>query len=108
MAHFLIVGSYTSEAWAAQIKNPRNRVEAIRPMIEEHGGRIETAYYAFGDYDFFVILEFPDNVSAAAISIAVGSSGAFSSFKTVPLLTMEEGLEAITRAGGADYTTPGN
>ena len=56
MAHFLIVGSYTSEAWAAQIKNPRNRVEAIRPMIEEHGGRIETAYYAFGDYDIFVIL----------------------------------------------------
>ncbi|MCH2314586.1 MAG: GYD domain-containing protein, partial [SAR202 cluster bacterium] len=65
MAHYLIIGSYTSEAWAAQIKNPRNRVEAIRPMIEEHGGKIETAYYAFGDYDIFVILEFPDNVSAA-------------------------------------------
>ena len=107
MSHYLIVGSYTSEAWAAQIENPRDRIEAIRPLIEANNGSIEAAYYAFGDYDIFVVLQLPDNITAASISIAVGASGAFSSFKTVPLMTIDEGLEAIKKAGGTSYTPPG-
>jgi uncharacterized protein with GYD domain len=47
MAHYLITGSYTSEAWAAQIKNPQNRFELVKPLFESQGGSIESAYFAF-------------------------------------------------------------
>src|SRR5712692_1546551 len=54
MAKYLFQATYTSEAWAAQVRNPQNRVEAIRPVIERFGGRLESAYYAFGEYDVVV------------------------------------------------------
>ena len=46
MAHYLITGSYTSEAWAAQIKDPQNRLKLVKPLFESQGGSIESAYFA--------------------------------------------------------------
>ena len=51
MAKYLFQATYTSEAWAAQVRTPQNRVEVIRPVIEGLGGHLECAYLAFGDYD---------------------------------------------------------
>ena len=106
MARYLFQGTYTPEAWAAQINNPQNRVEAIRPVIENMGGRLESAYYAFGDYDVVVIVEVPDNVSAAAFSLALNAGGALKAAKTTPLMTVEEGMEALRKAGGTGYRPP--
>lgn len=107
MPYYMLQGAYTSEAWATQIANPQNRIEVVRPMFERLGGRIETVYYAFGEYDVVVIAEFPDNVSAAAISVAINAGGAFKAAKTTPLLTVEEGIEVMRKAGGAGYRPPG-
>jgi uncharacterized protein with GYD domain len=107
MAHYLFQVSYTSEAWAAQVSNPQNRVEAIRPVIERLGGHLESAYLSFGDYDAVVIAEMPDNSSAAALSLAASAGGALKAVKTTPLLTIEEGLEAMQKAAGAGYRPPG-
>lgn len=49
MALYLLQVAYTSEAWAAQLKNPLNRREAVSPVIERLGGYIESAFYAFGE-----------------------------------------------------------
>ena len=46
-------------------------------------------YFAFGDVDCFVIVDLPDNVSAAALSLAVNESGMIAS-KAIVLLTPEE------------------
>jgi len=108
MAKYLFQATYTSEAWAAQVRNPQNRVEAIRPVIERFGGRLESAYYAFGEYDVVVIAELPDNVSAAALAIAVTAGGAAKAIKTTPLLAIEEGIEAMRKASGAGYRPPGS
>ena len=62
MAKYLILGSYTSAAWAAQLKEPGNRMDAVRPMFERMGGSLESAYFAFGDYDIVGIVDMPDNV----------------------------------------------
>ena len=75
MAHYLVEVAYTGEAWAAQVSSPQNRIEAIRPVIERLGGRIESAYYAFGEYDVVGIMEMPDPVSAAAFSLAASALG---------------------------------
>jgi uncharacterized protein with GYD domain len=101
-------GAYTSEAWAAQIRNPQNRVDIVRPMIEAQGGRLLSAYYAFGEYDIVLLVEFPDNVSASAIALAVAGAGAFKAQKTTILMSIEEGLEAMRRASGTGYRPPGS
>ena len=107
MPYYMLQGAYTSESWAAQIANPQDRVEIVRPIFEKLGGRIESAYFAFGEYDVVVITEFPYNVSAAAISVALNAGGAFKTAKTTPLMTMEEGIEVMRKAGGTGYRPPG-
>jgi uncharacterized protein with GYD domain len=103
MSYYLIQVAYNPEGWQALVKNPQNRVEAVRPAIENLGGKIENAWYSFGDYDVTLILQMPDNVSAAALSIAFASGGALKAVKTTPLLTATEALEAMKRAGAAGY-----
>jgi len=108
MSLYMLQGAYTSEAWAAQVKDPKSRVEAVRPAFEKLGGKIENAWMSFGDYDVIVIASFPDNVSAASISIAIAAGGAFRNAKTTPLLTIEEGIEATKKAASSGYRPPKN
>ena len=107
MPYYLLQAAYTSDAWAAQIKNPANRVEAVRPVVERVGGKIESAYLAFGDYDLVLICEFPDNVSAASLSLAASAGGSLKAVKTTPLMTIDEGIEAMKKAADSGYTPPG-
>ena len=53
------------------------------------------------------IIEGPDNVSVASVAIAVGSSGTVQNITTTPLLSYEEGMEAIRGAASVTYTPPG-
>ncbi len=98
MPRYLVQVAYTPEAWAAQLKNPQNRMEAIQPLFDRIGGRIECFYYAFGEHDVVVVYDAPDNVSAAAISLAVTAGGAVKAIQTTPLMTVEEGMQAMRKA----------
>ncbi len=106
MAHYLFQCSYTAEAWASLVQNPRNRLEAVRSVVEELGGSMENGWTAFGEYDVVAILQMPDNVSVAAFSMAVAAGGAVKSIKTTPLMSMEEGVEAMKKASGSGYQAP--
>jgi uncharacterized protein with GYD domain len=106
MPQFLTQVSYNEQAWQALVSNPQNRLEAIRPVIEKLGGRVISAYFAFGDYDFVVITELPNNVSAAALAIAAAAGGACKTVKTTPLMEAAEGLEALRLAATAGYRAP--
>jgi len=103
MPHYLIQASYTAEAWRALLDKPENRTEALRPVIEKLGGRIVHSWYAFGEHDMVAVVEMPDNVSAAAFSLAQ----ALRSLQTTPLLEVAEGLEAMKRASKTGYRPPG-
>lgn len=107
MPHYLVQATYTPEAWAALIKNPQNRQEAVRPTIERLGGRSVATYFGFGEYDIVSIFELPDNVTAAAFSVAVTATGAVKAIKTTPLLTQEEAVAFMTKAADVDYQPPG-
>ena len=104
MARYLVQASYTSEAWAAQLEHPQDRREAVAPLLERLGGRFETLDYAFGEYDIVAIVELPDNVSAAAVGLAIRAGGALQAYKTTPLLSSSEGLEAMRKAAAAAST----
>jgi uncharacterized protein with GYD domain len=106
MPYYLYQAAYTPEAWAAQVQNPQSVVERTRAITEQFGGKVIGTWYAFGEYDLVSIAEFPDNVSVATVVIAFAAGGALKAAKTTPLMTVEEGLEALKNAGRADYQAP--
>ena len=106
MAHYLIQVSYNNQGISDLVKNPQDRSTAIRSVIEGMGGRIESFYFAFGDYDAVVIAELPDNASAVAFAMAVGAGGAMRSYKTTVLIPTAEAVEAMRKASTLGYRPP--
>mgnify|MGYP001275644390 CR=1 len=106
MPQYLTQVSYTDQAWQALVSNPQNRLDALRPVVENLGGRIINAWFAFGDCDFVLITEMPNNVTAAALAIAAAAGGACKSIKTTPLMETAEGLEALRKAATSGYRAP--
>jgi len=107
MPYYLVQLAYTPEAWANMVKNPQDRFGIVRPAVEKLGGKIESAWMAFGEYDAVVIVQMPDNTAAAAFGMAVAAGGAVKSYVTTPLLTIEEGVAAMKQAGTTGYRPPG-
>ena len=99
--------TYTPETWARLVENPEDRRDAARTYIESVGGKLHGFWYAFGEHDGFSLWEAPDNVSMAAVAIAIGGGGALGSQETTVLLTVDETLEALRRARGVKYRPPG-
>jgi uncharacterized protein with GYD domain len=98
--------SYTPEAWARMAKNPEDRRDAARSYIESVGGKLHGFWYAFGEFDGYNLWEAPDNVSMAAVAIAIGGGGALTKCETTVLMSVEETLEALGRAGTVGYRRP--
>ncbi len=105
MPHYLSQVSYTGAAWKAQIDSAQDREAHLRALVEAAGGQLHGWYYAFGEYDVVAIVELPDNVSAASVLIAAAGGGAVKTTTTV-LMTSDEGVEAISRAGTVAYRPP--
>jgi uncharacterized protein with GYD domain len=92
MPYYLIQVGYNTSGLTGLVKEPQDRIEKVRPAIEALGGRVESGYYAFGDYDAVLICEMPDNSAAAAMALAVGAGGTVGSYRTTVLLTPEEAV----------------
>jgi uncharacterized protein with GYD domain len=103
MPSFLLQASYSSEALASLLKKPQNRTEVVSKAIEKVGGSLTGLWLSFGDHDVVAIFEMPDNISAAALALAVGAGGTVKNVKTTPLLTVEEGLAALKKGAGSGY-----
>lgn len=106
MPFYLVQASYATQATAAMVKKPQDRAAAVQPLIERMGGKLHGLWLAFGEYDIVGIVEMPDNVSAAAFSMAIGASGGMSAYRTTPLLAMPEAVKAMKKAGGVGYQPP--
>jgi uncharacterized protein with GYD domain len=105
MAKYLIAASYTADGVNGLLKaGGTSRAESVKQTIEGMGGKLEAFYFAFGADDAIVIVDLPDNVSAAAIGLAVSATG-HTSARTTVLLTPDE----IDRAAQlqVNYTPPG-
>lgn len=107
MALYLTCFSYTPETWARLANNPEDRREAARKYIESVGGKLHGFWYSFGAYDGYNLWEAPDNVSMAAVAIAISGGGALSKIETTVLLTVEETLDALGRIKTIGYRQPG-
>jgi uncharacterized protein with GYD domain len=106
MSTYLTAFRQTSDTWAKLVAKPEDRRETLAPIIEALGGKLLGYWYAFGDVDGYALFEAPDDVAAASLLVKVGASGALS-VTTTKLLTVEEAMEAMGRAGGVGYQPPG-
>ena len=106
MPHYLVTASYTSDGVKGLTKDKASgRKAAVTRAVEALGGKLQAMYFAFGEDDVLLIAELPDNVTAAALSLAVAATGLVSARTTV-LLTVEEVDQAIGKS--VDYKPPGH
>ena len=105
MAKFLVKGNYTAEGMRGLSQDKASgRKAAVEAALHAIGGKLESVYYAFGDTDVYVVVDCPDNATAAALSVAVCAAGLVK-LSTVPLLTVEEMDAALGKA--VPYRAPG-
>ena len=106
MAKYLLSVSYTDEGARGLRKDGGTKREhAARMAAESLGGKVEAFYFAFGADDAIVIVDFPDAVTAAALSVAVSSTGAVRC-RTTPLLTPADMDKAVSK--NTAYRAPGS
>jgi uncharacterized protein with GYD domain len=105
MPKYLVIATYTAEGAKGVLKDGGSkRRQAAETALKSVGGKVDAFYFAFGEHDVYAIIDAPDNVSVAAASLAIGSSGAVQT-KTVVLLTPEEVDQATKKV--ANYQPPG-
>jgi uncharacterized protein with GYD domain len=97
MPKYLVRASYTPAGAKGILEQGGSaRRKAVEELLAALGGRLEAFYFAFGGDDAFIIIELPDNVTAAAVGLTVAASGSIESTTTV-LLTPEEVDEAAKK-----------
>jgi uncharacterized protein with GYD domain len=105
MPKYLIQGSYTSEGAKGLLKDGGSkRRDVAETLLKEAGGKLEAFYFTFGDTDFAIIADLPDNIASVALSLSVNASGV-TRVKTTPLLTLDE-MDAAAKKK-LSYRPPG-
>jgi len=97
MALYMYQASYTAKSMAAQLTEPQDPVEAIRPALEDVGATLVVAGFPFGEYDLLVVYEAPDDMTAASVAMAIAATGEVKSGKTTRLLSGQEWLESLRK-----------
>jgi uncharacterized protein with GYD domain len=98
MAKYVVFFTYTSDSWERLIKTPEfDRAAAMRQLADSMGGSLESIYWMSGSYDGFDIIDVPDSVSAAAVSVTLTSSGAFKQVETHELLSEQQMGQALEK-----------
>ena len=98
MPLYMYEGAYTPESLAAQIREPRDRIEVVKPAFDAIGAKILAAGYPFGQYDVIVVYEAPNDTAAASLALAVAAGGAVKAAKTTKLLSGQEWIASLTGA----------
>ena len=103
MALYMYQAAYTAESLAAQIKEPQDRIEVVRPALEAMGAKIIAGGYPLGEYDVLVLFEAPNETAAASVALAVAAGGATRAGKTTRLLSGQEWIESLRKAQASEY-----
>jgi len=99
MPQYLYQLAYTSESLAAQIKNPQGRLELVgKQLVDAVGAHIVGGGYSFGEYDVSIIVDAADDVTMAAVALAISAGGAVKAAKTTSLLSGPQWVAALKKA----------
>jgi uncharacterized protein with GYD domain len=99
MPQYLYQVAYTPESLAAQIKSPQDRLQIVGKQLSDAvGAKILAGGYSYGEYDVAVIVDAPDEVTMAAVALAIAAGGAVKAAKTTPLLSGSQWVAALQKA----------
>ncbi len=106
MSIYMYQATYSVDAIKSLIANPHDRTGAARAIVEACGGTLIGAWMAFGENDVVVIADMPDDEAMAALAMAITATGATASGKTTRLLSMDQAVDAMTKAQTAAAAYP--
>ena len=105
MPKYMIAASYSAAGLRGLQKDKASgRLRAVTAAVEGVGGKVESFYNALGEHDAIVIVDLPDTLTAAALSIAVSAAG-LARTHTTALMTVEETDRALEKI--VSYRPPG-
>ena len=109
MAFYLVRAKVARDFMKALVERPEDRLVTTTRLLQGIGGRLHYYFFCFGEYDIVLVYELPDNISSASLSMVLTSMGTVTEVETTPLLTMEEAITAMRRAGDTVgiYQPPG-
>jgi uncharacterized protein with GYD domain len=99
MPIYITQGRYTRDAIKGMIVKPEDRPDAVARLMSKIGGRLLGYYLTFGEYDFLIIVEAPNDVQMASALLAAGSGGGVTNLRTTVALTSVEAKGAFAAAG---------
>jgi uncharacterized protein with GYD domain len=94
MGFYMLQGRYSQTTLRNLVANPQDRTKAAADVVKAAGGKMHSFFNSFGEYDWLVIMELPDDQAAGAVSMAVGAAGFVSDLKTTKLFKGEEAKAA--------------
>jgi uncharacterized protein with GYD domain len=101
MPIYISRGRFTTKAMQGLLAKPENREEAVGKLFKSVGGRLIGWYLTFGEHDWLVIGEFPDEKAASAAVLAAAAGGSLSHTETTVAMTAKEAAAAFAAAGKA-------
>jgi Uncharacterized conserved protein len=105
MPKYLMEASYTAEGAKGLAKEGgSSRRKTVEETVKSLRGTVDAFYYSFGTSDVYLIVDLPDAVTAAGVSLAINATGAVN-LKTHVLMTPEEMDQAAKKS--VSYRAPG-
>lgn len=98
MPIFISQGRYTQDAVRALMTRPEDRAESIAKLFAASGGKLLSYYMTFGDYDFLVVSEGP-NEGVVTSTLVVEAAGEVCDLKTTLAIPSSEMKQAFAKAG---------
>ena len=99
MPTYVVLMNWTDQGVRTARDTVRRREQADA-LAEKHGARIEQVYWTVGPYDLVTIVEAPDDESATAMLLELGSAGNLRT-TTLRAYGSEEMSRIIERLGPA-------
>ena len=98
MALYLMLTTLTEKGVQTLNSNPA-RLREVNHDVEELGAKILHQWASLGAYDFVNVVEAPDDLTIAKVSVALGARGS-SKIESLPLVSVDD-LLVVARAASA-------
>ncbi len=93
MSHYILLINWTDQG-INKVKESYDRYSSFRALVEKAGGKLVGGYLTFGEYDYVIIIEAPNDEAVMSLVVKVGSYGNVRT-KTLKAFTAEEGRKII-------------
>jgi uncharacterized protein with GYD domain len=98
MPTYMSQGRYSRDAMKGMLASPEDRTEAVSKLVQGVGGRLISYYVTFGEYDWMIIVEAPDEVAVSAAVIAAAAGGSVTDIKTTLIMSGSDAKRAFGKA----------